>query len=250
MATAVGAVAIASISVGDQVLAYDEASGQTASYPVSAVHVNADPVTGTVVIGGETIETTPEHPFYTLEAGWLDAQELEPGMHVPSASGEPGAVEAVDFNAGPATMYNLTVEVAHTFFVGDGAWLVHNIVCDGDWPEIQYSMPGNPIRPGSHGNLMKPDPRAEGMPHTVFKRNPVTQRVEHYSWYRQVNAYGIQNAKLRFRGSGREPHGGGPLPVVYRPKTPGSRPVVRSTVRSYDVSRGYLDWKIDRLPEF
>jgi hypothetical protein len=26
-------------------------------------------------------------------------------------------------------MYNLTVDEAHTFFVGDGAWLVHNIDC-------------------------------------------------------------------------------------------------------------------------
>jgi hypothetical protein len=28
--------------------------------------------------------------------------------------------------ARPAIMYNLTVEVAHTFFVGEGEWLVHN----------------------------------------------------------------------------------------------------------------------------
>jgi hypothetical protein len=130
VATAAGAVAIAAIGVGDQVLAYDEATGQTASYEVGAVHVNADPVTGSVIIGGETIETTPEHPFYTVEAGWLDAQDLAPGMHVPSASADPGTVEAVDFSDGPGTMYNLTVEVAHTFFVGEGQWLVHNVACD------------------------------------------------------------------------------------------------------------------------
>jgi hypothetical protein len=124
--TAAGAVAIGSLGVGDHVLAYDEASGTTASYPISVVHINADPETGTVVVGGETIETTPGHPFYTLEAGWLDAADLEPGMHVPSASGEPGEVSSVDFAARPAIMYNLTVEVAHTFFVGEGEWLVHN----------------------------------------------------------------------------------------------------------------------------
>ena len=124
--TAAGAVAIGSLGVGDHVLAYDETTGTTASYPISVVHINADPETGTVVVGGETIETTPGHPFYTLEAGWLDAASLEPGMHVPSASGEPGEVSSVDFAARPAIMYNLTVEVAHTFFVGEGEWLVHN----------------------------------------------------------------------------------------------------------------------------
>ncbi len=30
-------------------------------------------------------------------------------------------------------MYNLTVDEAHTFFVGDGQWLVHNAGCDIDW---------------------------------------------------------------------------------------------------------------------
>lgn len=27
-------------------------------------------------------------------------------------------------------MYNLTVEIAHTFYVGEGQWLVHNAGCD------------------------------------------------------------------------------------------------------------------------
>jgi hypothetical protein len=130
-------VAIGSLGVGDHVLAYDEASGTTASYPISVVHINADPETGTVVVGGETIETTPGHPFYTLEAGWLDAADLEPGMHVPSASGEPGEVSSVDFAARPAIMYNLTVEIAHTFFVGEGEWLVHN--CGPSYDDLRKS---------------------------------------------------------------------------------------------------------------
>jgi RHS repeat-associated protein len=158
VATAAGAVAIASLGIGDQVLAYDEATGQTASYPVSAVHVNADPVTGTLVIAGEEIETTPEHPFYTLEAGWLDAQELEAGMHVPSASGEPGVVEAVDFSGGPAIMYNLTVEVAHTFFVGDGEWLVHNSACP-NLTQTRLAKPGEDLFVGSYASSTRANVR-------------------------------------------------------------------------------------------
>jgi hypothetical protein len=38
-------------------------------------------------------------------------------------------VDAVIFTDGTATVYNLTVDEAHTYFVGDGAWLVHN--CGG-----------------------------------------------------------------------------------------------------------------------
>jgi len=32
-------------------------------------------------------------------------------------------------------MYNLTVAAAHTYFVGDGRWLVHN-KCEFDWDHI------------------------------------------------------------------------------------------------------------------
>ena len=34
-------------------------------------------------------------------------------------------------------MYNLTVDDAHTFFVGDGQWLVHNagLVCPTRWDD-------------------------------------------------------------------------------------------------------------------
>ena len=35
-------------------------------------------------------------------------------------------VESVEVVAVEQRMYNLTVDTAHTFFVGHGAWLVHN----------------------------------------------------------------------------------------------------------------------------
>jgi intein/homing endonuclease len=40
----------------------------------------------------ELIETTPEHPFYTLEAGWSPADELKSGMHIRQADGTTGTV--------------------------------------------------------------------------------------------------------------------------------------------------------------
>ena len=75
---------------------------------------------------GEEIETTPEHPFYSLERGWIDAGELEPGERIRQGDGGFGFVESVSFVVQPQSMYNLTVAEAHTFFVGQGVWLVHN----------------------------------------------------------------------------------------------------------------------------
>ena len=155
VATAAGPVRIAAINVGDEVTAWDEETGQTGPQRVSAVHVNDDPVTGTVVIDGEVIHTTPEHPFYTIERGWLNAEDLETGLHVPSADGLPGSVGSVLWTGGPAVMYNLTVDVAHTFFVGSGGWLVHN-TCGPDvtyrngWrtPDGKFASPKDGRRPG------------------------------------------------------------------------------------------------------
>ena len=123
-----------------------------------------DEVTGYVVIDGEAIATTPGLPFYTAERGWVEARELRVGEHVPSASSGSGVIENVTWLRGPDQMYDLTVAEAHTFFVGDGGWLVHNAdpcklpkrgkshgnSLDNDRPNILYKM-----RDAQSGRLLK-----------------------------------------------------------------------------------------------
>jgi len=139
VATPSGQRAIGSLVVGDTVLAEDPVSGKVEPEPITALHRNDDPLTGIVVIGGETIHTTPEHPFYTTEHGWVDAKDLVPGEHVRSQSGGSGLVERVGFAPFRQFMDNLTVAVDHDYFVGAGAWLVHNC---GE--RLSSSTPRNP----------------------------------------------------------------------------------------------------------
>ena len=54
------------------------------------------------------------------------AGDLTIGDEIVSADGTHGIVDAVVLTDGTAEVYNLTVDEAHTYFVGDGAWLVHN----------------------------------------------------------------------------------------------------------------------------
>ncbi|WP_081752883.1 polymorphic toxin-type HINT domain-containing protein [Kallotenue papyrolyticum] len=126
VATIEGAVPIGAIEVGEQVLAYDEATGTTGSYTVTAVLVHADPVITYLTIAGEEVATTPEHPFYPRERTWVEAGSLWVGAQVRRADGSYGVVQAIRVEARPHIMYNLTVATAHTFFVGDQQWLVHN----------------------------------------------------------------------------------------------------------------------------
>jgi RHS repeat-associated protein len=126
VATEAGPQPISGIHVGDRVLAYDEATGETGYYTVTAVHRHDDETLEYLTVDGERIVTTPEHPFYAEGRGWTAAGDLTVGDRVRRADGTYGAVQATATAAGPRPMYNLTVATAHTFFVGDKGWLVHN----------------------------------------------------------------------------------------------------------------------------
>jgi hypothetical protein len=126
VATEQGEKAIGELEVGEKVLAYNETTGETGSYPITAVLKHDDPVIVHLTLDGEHIETTPEHPFYTQERGWVPAGNLKVGEHIRRGDGTYGTVEKVAYEQRRQLMYNLTVDVAHTFFVGDRQWLVHN----------------------------------------------------------------------------------------------------------------------------
>ena len=71
----------------------------------------------------ETIRTTDEHPFYIAGLGWVRAGELVAGQRLNEADGTHDAMilstERQEHPAG-ITVYNLTVEGDHTYFVDDG----------------------------------------------------------------------------------------------------------------------------------
>lgn len=60
------------------------------------------------------------------------------GAEVRSANGWYGTVQEIQFILHPQPMYDLTVAEAHTFFVGDGQWLVHN--CGNAFPKTWGQM--------------------------------------------------------------------------------------------------------------
>ncbi len=130
VSTSEGDVPISEIEVGDTVLAYNEETGEVGEYTVTDTisHVDEDIIH--LTIDGELIETTAEHPFYTDDGEWVNAVDLTEGELILSLDGDYGTVEAVilveDANQ---AMYNLTVDEAHTFSVGEGNWVVHNIEC-------------------------------------------------------------------------------------------------------------------------
>jgi hypothetical protein len=130
---------ISTLTIGDDVLAYNEATGEVDYYPILATIVHQDQVVQLLTIDGETIVTTPNHPFYTIAEEWIPAGQLQVGDLVRRADGRYGMVEAITFVYQPQPMYNLTVDTAHTYFVGDGQWLVHNCRTGYSGPSNGYS---------------------------------------------------------------------------------------------------------------
>ncbi len=126
VATQEGEKPIDEVEIGDKVLAYDENSHSTGYFPVVDKFVHLDQEIVTLVIDGETIETTSEHPFFTEEKGWIPAGELWIGALILRSDGLSGKVENVATQQSDRMMFNLTVDQAHTFYVGEGQWLVHN----------------------------------------------------------------------------------------------------------------------------
>ena len=115
--------------IGDWVWGYHEGTGEYGLFPVTDVIVHTDPAQVHLLLDGELLETTPEHPFYTLERGWVDAGDLWVGAHIRKADGSYGRVQFLVVEREPQVMYNLTVAEAHTFFVEAQHWLVHNSGC-------------------------------------------------------------------------------------------------------------------------
>jgi RHS repeat-associated protein len=157
VATPEGSQPIATLKVGDKVLAVDGATGKVQAEPVQHVMINHDNNLLDVTLAAdttakpsqtadtpskeqeaataahgsqapptETVHTTTEHPFLTAELGWVNAQDLKPGEHVRRLDGSLGVVVAVTATPGQAVRYNLTVAQDHTFVVGQGQWVVHN----------------------------------------------------------------------------------------------------------------------------
>jgi YD repeat-containing protein len=147
--TATGLLAIGSLTLGTSVLAFNEQTGKNEYDPVTHIFKNVDPaITYLTLKDGQTgqpeaITTTPEHPFYVqaqadtqlrpkpvgheeLNTHWVGAGHLQIGDKIKQADGGMGVVANVVTVRQTQTMFNLTVDEAHTFYVGEKGWLVHN----------------------------------------------------------------------------------------------------------------------------
>jgi Pretoxin HINT domain len=85
--------------------------------------------------GGQTLVTTPEHPFATVSSGWVRAGELAAGDWLVSPNFGRVQVSFVrtESPGHSVPVFNLGVERTHAYLVGSEQVLVHNTRCtDGE----------------------------------------------------------------------------------------------------------------------
>ena len=134
VATLHGLVSIATLQVGDSVLAEDPETGKVEPEKIEAVIAEAvKPLMQIQMSDGSTLSVTSNHPFY-VDSGpdittrqWVQADDLRVGDHLRTEDGHDVRIIALRYHTGYAHVYTLTVANDHTYFVGDGTpVLVHN----------------------------------------------------------------------------------------------------------------------------
>lgn len=121
-----GTKPIEAIRLGDQVLAYEEASGISGYFTVTALFTRTAHGSLQILAGGEQVETTPEHPFYVEARGWVEAKDLQVGDRLLTQAGTSVAIEGLDVSGRDLTVYNFEVAQAHNYYVSDEGVLTHN----------------------------------------------------------------------------------------------------------------------------
>ncbi|MCQ4087556.1 HINT domain-containing protein [Saccharibacillus sp. JS10] len=81
-------------------------------------------------VGDQVIESTYNHPFWVVGKGWVFVKDLKTGDLLEQSDGKTLEVGTIEVQKRQTTVYNMTVEGFHTYFVsGLGIW-VHNDECD------------------------------------------------------------------------------------------------------------------------
>lgn len=138
--SAAGFVPIETVAAGSLVQSFDPQTQQVSLKEVEETFVRETMEFVHVTVGSEKITTTPEHPFYVAQKGFVKAVKLRAGDILCTVNGEYVIVEQVQHEIleSPERVYNFRVADNHTYYVGRVGVGVHNSMdCTqpADFPE-------------------------------------------------------------------------------------------------------------------
>ena len=119
---------IEDIVAGDKIMAADPDTFEISDKTVLETYVRQVDKLVHIIINGEEIVTTDNHPFYVQGRGFIEAGNLLVGDKLVSVNGEDLIIEDyhIELTDDPVLVYNFQVEDFHTYYVGDCCVWVHN----------------------------------------------------------------------------------------------------------------------------
>ncbi|MEY9092560.1 polymorphic toxin-type HINT domain-containing protein [Paenibacillus sp. RC84] len=129
---------IEDIQVGDKVLSKNEETGEVTYKEVTATFNHETDEIYNIRVNGQTIESTFNHPFYVKEKGWTFVKDLKVGDLLVKSDGNTLKIDSIELVHKHATVYNMTVDEFHTYFVSDlGIWVHNTKKCYTDFDKIK-----------------------------------------------------------------------------------------------------------------
>ncbi|MCO5279356.1 MAG: HINT domain-containing protein [Saprospiraceae bacterium] len=126
IATKAGQKPIKEIHTADTVLTYNHKQKQTAWKVVTAIQKYvATTILAIVMMQGDTLWATPEHPFWSNGA-YIASKDLRPGDLLFDIQDNYSAIKQVIERDTTLTVYNFTVSDNSNYYVGRTGYLVHN----------------------------------------------------------------------------------------------------------------------------
>ncbi|MFN3406034.1 MAG: polymorphic toxin-type HINT domain-containing protein [Cytophagaceae bacterium] len=117
---------IENISKGDSVYSYNLTKGEVELQLVVKVMKRNVEGIYEINVGGEIIFATAEHPFYVQGKEWVKVKDLQIGDNLITTNGAILSLTGIKRLDGVNTVYNMTVDGNHNYFVGKAKILVHN----------------------------------------------------------------------------------------------------------------------------
>lgn len=167
-----GMVAIENIKVGDKVISTYPETMETGEKTVLETYIREVTTLVHIIVNGEEIITTVDHPFYVKDKGFINAVELKVGDELLDSNGNILLIEdyTVELTNEPVKVYNFQVEDFHTYHVSELGILVHNAgddykrpsnyrkgTRDKTWKEAKDNSPDGIVRDPKTGKPINPD---------------------------------------------------------------------------------------------
>jgi RHS repeat-associated protein len=193
VATNNGLKTIETIAVGDSVWAYSDILHRIDKQVVLRTPIREVNKQVHLTVGTTDIYTTPEHPFYTNKK-WIDAANLHIGDSILLFDKTYKCVTHFSQKDTVWTVYNLTVDNYHTYFVSESKVLVHNNNHCG----IVDVVMGTDVRNISQSIKAKIEATGEGI-YTHHFKNRKTGEIIAYTGQGAANDGVLARAKRSLR---------------------------------------------------